>query len=184
MLSTPFFLIVCKVKLSTVVGGDTKALFSIATTPRCRGGRYSFPWIALLYPYLIMLSVKQGGIRYYFKSLSYDVTWDCTQVSRTIAEHSTHLANDPVFFISISIILYSLLYCLHFTIIYANSFQSNMLAVQFNFLYYAVYSIAFIRLTILLFILYYDVYQFFLVLHAVCPPVFLYYAVYLIIFIF
>ena len=33
-----------KVKLATVVEGDPKAPFSIATTPRCRGGRYSFPW--------------------------------------------------------------------------------------------------------------------------------------------
>ena len=35
--------------LATVVEGDQKAPFSIATTPRCRGGRYSFPWIAPLY---------------------------------------------------------------------------------------------------------------------------------------
>ena len=39
-----------KVKLATVVEGGPKAPFSIATTPRCRGGRYSFPWIAPLYP--------------------------------------------------------------------------------------------------------------------------------------
>ena len=39
-----------KVELATVVEGDQKAPFSIATTPRCRGGRYSFPWIAPLYP--------------------------------------------------------------------------------------------------------------------------------------
>ena len=38
------------VKLATVVEGDQKAPFSIATTPKCRGGRYSFPWIAPLYP--------------------------------------------------------------------------------------------------------------------------------------
>ena len=38
-----------KVKLMTVVEGGQKASFSIATTPRCRGGRYSFPWIAPLY---------------------------------------------------------------------------------------------------------------------------------------
>ena len=38
------------VKLATVVEGDQKAAFSIATTPRCRGERYSFPWIAPLYP--------------------------------------------------------------------------------------------------------------------------------------
>ena len=57
-----------KVKLATIVEGNLKAPFSIATTPRCRGGRYSFP--GLLYftldPYLIMLSVKQGGIKYHF----------------------------------------------------------------------------------------------------------------------
>ncbi len=36
-------------KLMTVVEGDQKAPFSIATTQRCRGGRYSFPRIAPLY---------------------------------------------------------------------------------------------------------------------------------------
>ena len=65
-------------KLATIVEGNPKAPFSIATTPRCRGGRYSFP--GLLYftldPYLIMLSVKQGGIKYHFLSLWYDSTWD------------------------------------------------------------------------------------------------------------
>ena len=39
-----------KVKLATVVEGNQKAPFSIATTPRCRGGCYSFPWIAPFYP--------------------------------------------------------------------------------------------------------------------------------------
>ena len=39
-----------KVKLATIVKGDPKAPFSIATTPRCRGGRSSIPWIAPLYP--------------------------------------------------------------------------------------------------------------------------------------
>ena len=37
------------VKLATIVEGDLKAPFSIATTPRCRGGCYSFPWTAALY---------------------------------------------------------------------------------------------------------------------------------------
>ena len=41
---------ISKVKLATIVEGDPKAPFSIATTPRCRGGRYSIPWIAPLYP--------------------------------------------------------------------------------------------------------------------------------------
>ena len=39
-----------KVKSATVVEGDQKAPFSIATTPRCRGGLYSFLWIDPLYP--------------------------------------------------------------------------------------------------------------------------------------
>ena len=39
-----------KVKLVTIVEGDQKAPFSIATTLRCRGGHESFPWIASLYP--------------------------------------------------------------------------------------------------------------------------------------
>ena len=42
--------IVSKVKLATVVEDDQKAPFSIATTPKCRGGCYSFPWITPLYP--------------------------------------------------------------------------------------------------------------------------------------
>ena len=35
--------------LAKSVKGDSKAHFSIATTPRCRGGHYSFLWIAPLY---------------------------------------------------------------------------------------------------------------------------------------
>ena len=89
-----------KVKLATIVEGNPKAPFSIATTPRCRGGRYSFP--GLLYftldPYLIMLSVKQRGIKYHFLSLWYDSTWDWTQVSRAIGEHSNRWSNVLSFF--------------------------------------------------------------------------------------
>ena len=33
--------------------GDRKASFSIATTPKCREGRYSFHWIAPLYPWYV-----------------------------------------------------------------------------------------------------------------------------------
>ena len=43
-----------------------------------------------------MLSVKQGGIKHHFLSLCYDSAWDGTPVSRTISEHSTHKANEPV----------------------------------------------------------------------------------------
>ena len=39
--------------LATIVDGDPKALFSIATTSRSRGGRHSFPWITPLYPWYV-----------------------------------------------------------------------------------------------------------------------------------
>ena len=39
-----------KVKFATVVEGDPKAPFSIATTPRCTGWCYSFPSIVHSYP--------------------------------------------------------------------------------------------------------------------------------------
>ena len=38
------------VNLATVVKVDSKVPFSIATTPKCRGGHFSFLWIAPLYP--------------------------------------------------------------------------------------------------------------------------------------
>ena len=81
--------------MATVVEGDQKAPFSIATTPRCRGACYSFSWISPLSfdPYLKILSVKQGGIKYHVLNLWYDSTWEWTLVSRTIGEHSTPWAN-------------------------------------------------------------------------------------------
>ena len=62
----------------TVVEGDPKAPFSIATTPRCREGATPLSGLRhfTLDTYLIMLNVKQGGIKYHFLSLWYDSTWD------------------------------------------------------------------------------------------------------------
>ena len=40
-----------------------------------------------------MLSVKQGGIKYHFLSFWYDSTWDWTQVSRAIGEHTGRKGN-------------------------------------------------------------------------------------------
>ena len=37
-----------KKKWTIIVEGDPNALFSIATTSRCKGGRYSISWIAPL----------------------------------------------------------------------------------------------------------------------------------------
>ena len=81
-----------KVKLATLVKGDSKAPFSIATTRRCKGGSNSFPGLFhfTLDAYLIMQSAKQGGIKYHFLSLWYDLTGDWTLVSKTIGEYFTH----------------------------------------------------------------------------------------------
>ena len=45
--------IVYIIMLATIVKSDQKAPFSIATSPRCRGGCYSFPWIDPLYPWYV-----------------------------------------------------------------------------------------------------------------------------------
>ena len=78
--------------LAILVEGDPKAPFSIATTPRWSGGATPFPELLhfTLDPYFVMLSVKQGSIKYYYLSLWYDSTWDWTPASHTISEHSTH----------------------------------------------------------------------------------------------
>ena len=66
-----------KVNLVTLNEGDSKAPFSVAITPIYRGAA---PFPGLLHftcdPYPIMLSVKQGGIKYHFFSLWYDSTLD------------------------------------------------------------------------------------------------------------
>ena len=74
--------------LTTVVKGYPKAPFSMATE---REDTSPFPGLLhfTLETYLIMLSVKQGGIKYHFLSLWYDLTWDWTPVSQAIGEHST-----------------------------------------------------------------------------------------------
>ena len=45
--SIPLSMALNKIKLATMVQGNQKAPFSVATTLRCRGGRYSFPLIVL-----------------------------------------------------------------------------------------------------------------------------------------
>ena len=56
----------------TIVEGNTKVPFSIATTPRCRGGGYSISWINLSYPWYVPYHVEQYARKYqvrFFKSL-------------------------------------------------------------------------------------------------------------------
>ena len=63
--------------MATVVEGDQKVPFSIATTLRCRDGATLFPGLLhfTLDKYLILLSAKQVSIKYHFKSLWYHTTW-------------------------------------------------------------------------------------------------------------
>ena len=63
---------ISKIKLVTLVEGNQKAPFSIATTLRCRGGCYTFPWIPPLYPWYIPYIVECQTRRYqvpFLKSL-------------------------------------------------------------------------------------------------------------------
>ena len=62
------YIYIYKVKFVTIIKGNLKAPFSIATTPKCKGGYCSFLWIVpyTLDLYLIMLNVKQGNIKYHF----------------------------------------------------------------------------------------------------------------------
>ena len=85
-------------KLATVVKCDVKTPFSIATKPKCREGATPFSVLRhfTLDPYLIKLSVKQGGIKCHFLSLWYDTTWDWTQVSQVNGENSNHYTNRTV----------------------------------------------------------------------------------------
>ena len=82
----------------TIFEGDPNSPFLITTTQRCRGRHYSFPWIAplTLDAYFIMLSIKQGGIKYHFLSFWYDSTWDWTPIYQTIGEHCNRYRNGPV----------------------------------------------------------------------------------------
>ena len=68
-------------------------------------GATPFPGLLLftLDTYLILLSAKQGGIKYHFKSLWYDAPWDWIHVSWTIGEHSTHLSNELVYKLNMSL---------------------------------------------------------------------------------
>ena len=66
LMITSFGYQVFKLSWPTVVEGDPEDPFSIATTQKCRGGRYSLD--CSTYPWLL-LYVKQGGIEYPFLSL-------------------------------------------------------------------------------------------------------------------
>ena len=70
-------------KLVTVVKDNQKAPFSIATT-RGAGGRYSFPWIAPLYPRYVPYIAERQTRGHHVPFL------------KSIGEHSIHLEKGPV----------------------------------------------------------------------------------------
>ena len=89
------YLYICK---STLVEVNLKPPFLIAIALRYWGWCYFFPLIIpiTLDLYLLMLSIKQRGIKYHFLSLWYESTWDWTLVSWTSGEHSNDYANGLV----------------------------------------------------------------------------------------
>ena len=72
-----------KEKLMTVVEGDSKAPFSLATTPKCTEGATLFTGLLqfTLDMCLIMLCVKQGSIKYIFLSLTFNSRSSQTSLS-------------------------------------------------------------------------------------------------------
>ena len=66
--------------LTTVVQGDHKAPFSIATTLWCRGGCYSFPWIAPLYPwyvpYIVECYASRDNVPFFESLIWRDLGWN------------------------------------------------------------------------------------------------------------
>ena len=88
------------VKLATVVEGDQKASFWIATTPRCRGGRYFFlkhcsilPLIRTLYCWVLSKEVSST----IFKVFGMTRPGIEPRSPGPLSEHSTHEANEPVY---------------------------------------------------------------------------------------
>ena len=71
----------------------------------------------------------------HFWSLWYDLTWGWTSVSRTLGEHSTHKANEPVNFLLLQkiVILLKHVQMLFFFDIYLG-FVFVLLSGNFNFL--------------------------------------------------
>ena len=80
-----------KVKLAILFESDQKVPFSTDTTPRHRGGHYSIPWIAPLYPSSLrcwVLSKAASSILFWVFCMTQ--TWIESPASRTIGKHSTH----------------------------------------------------------------------------------------------
>ena len=81
-----FFLEFRLVKLATVVEGDQKTPFSIATTPRCRRGHNSFPWIGPLYPWYVPFITECLTRRYQVQFLN-SLVWRNLGINPGLPDH-------------------------------------------------------------------------------------------------
>ena len=113
-LNSIFYLFIRSLHMATLVEGKTKAPFSITTTPRVvlrSVGTAPFPGLLhfILDPYLIMLSVKQWGIKYHFLNLWYDSTNLGLNPPRS-PELSTHSAFKFIN-TALAILLYRMYFC-------------------------------------------------------------------------
>ena len=72
--------------MAIVVKGNQKAPFSIATTPRCRGEHYSFPWIAPFYPWYVPCIAKWLARRYQVPFLK-SLVWPDLGLNPSLPDH-------------------------------------------------------------------------------------------------
>ena len=73
-------------KLATLVEDELKAHFSTATTPRCRGGHHSIPWIAPFYPWSLPYNAECYTRRHqvsFFESL----VWLDQELNSNLPDH-------------------------------------------------------------------------------------------------
>ena len=92
--------------LANFVEGDPKAAFQLLLQRGVREGATPFPGFLqfTLDPHLLMLSAKEGGVKYHFLSLWYDSTWDRTPLSQNRTLYSLDY-NGPGLFMSTKIYL-------------------------------------------------------------------------------
>ena len=108
--------------LTTVVEGDQKALFSIATTPTCHRGRYSFPWIPPLYPWYIPHFAESEAMRYQVPFLK-SLLWHDQALNPGLPDHWRSLcfhfdSMNILIFFNLSLILTIFQFCLISTILW------------------------------------------------------------------
>ena len=107
--------------MATVVDGDPKAPFSLATSLRCTERRNSFPWIPpfTLVPYLIMLSVKQFRIKNHF--------WVLGKIRPGFLAHWRTLY-------PLDLIKYHIILCLHIYISILSNYRTCVMISAWNWL--------------------------------------------------